>query len=294
MKKLNVLFGIVLVGFLVLFSGCSSSTDDGTKTSGLSIGKGTASSGGVGVGLSFADGNPPAEMIEGQPVTFAFVFNNYQEHEVSDLRVKAKGFESGYVTGLDLSDHSVNTLPRATETTGPGVFSGYVVSGVRVEGFNEKYNFNPTFDYCYSAKTSFIEQVCVPSTKNQCDTAIDKSSKQNGPLSVKIDRISSVSDKVRIDFSVSNAGSGQVVNECFKIDDYANAYELLATLGSSQGSCQAISGQNIIGGKSNFYCEFSRSGDESYASQVSVELSYKYQQSVQKKILVKDLNSGYQ
>jgi hypothetical protein len=295
MKKINVLLSVVLVSLIVLMSGCSMiGGNNGIKTSGLSIGSSSSSKGGVGVNLDFAEGNPSSEIFEGQPVTFAFIFENYQEHEITDLKVKTKGYETGFVKGL-ASDYSIKTIPKFTESTGPGVYAGQVVSGVRVEGFDEKYNFNPTFDYCYSAKTSFREQICVPNKNNNiCETEIEKSQKQNGPLNVKIDRVSSVDGKVRIDFTINNVGNGQVVNTCFNTEEYTNKYSLKATLGSASGNCKAVSGYNIINGKSNFYCEFSRSGDESYASQVTIELDYKYQQSTQKKILVKDLNSGYE
>jgi hypothetical protein len=243
--------------------------------------------------LSFAQGNPPAEMIKGQSVTFAFVFTNYQEHEISDLQVKTKNFDRGYVAGLAES-YNVNMIPRASDKTGPGVYSGQVVEGVRVDGFSGEYNFNPVFDYCYSAKTFFREQICVPSKKNQCEADIEKSVRQNGPVDVKIERVTSVEDKIRIDFVANNAGSGQVVNECFNTEDYANDYDLKVTLGSSQGTCEAVSGQKIINGKANFYCSFPRSGDGSYASQVVVEMDYKYQQSTKKNIVVEDLNQGYE
>ncbi|MDA3855825.1 MAG: hypothetical protein PF569_06185 [Candidatus Woesearchaeota archaeon] len=287
---MNRILVIGLVSLMILFAGCSADTGD-AQTSGF-LGSGSSSKGGVGVGLSFAEGNPKSEMIKEQPGTFAFVFTNYQEHEISDLVVRSKGFDWNYVNGLD-EEFSIDTIPKATTQTGPGIYAGYIVSGVSVSGFTGDYNFNPKFDYCYSAKTLYREQICVPSVNNQCDTDVTKSLVQNGPLSVKYDRINSIEDEIRIDFTVNDNGGGKVVNECFNDEDYANSYELVATLGSDQGSCEAVSGQNMINGKSKFYCTFSRSGDDSYASQIVVELDYKYQQTKEQKITVKDLNQGY-
>lgn len=290
MRRNSILI-VVLVSVMLLFAGCSANTGD-AQTSGF-LSSGSSSKGGVGVGLNFAEGNPKTEMIKGQPGTFAFVFTNYQEHEITDLKVKSKGFDRNYVKGLD-EEFSISEIPRYTTQAGAGVYSGYIVSGVVVEGFTGDYTFNPKFDYCYSAKTLYREQICVPSKTNLCDSEVSKSLIQNGPLTVKYDRINAIEDQIRIDFTISNVGGGEVVNECFNDEDYANAYELEATLGSDVGSCEAISGQNIINGKSNFYCTFTRSAEDSYASQIVVELDYIYQQTTEKKISVKDLNQGYE
>lgn len=297
-QKMNMknLLSILVIGTFLLFAGCSKiglgGADDASQ-SGIGIGGGSSSKGGSGVDLTFADGRPASEMYKGQPTTFAFVFTNYQEHEVSDLEVKTHGFDTGYVGNLD-DRYNVQTIPRATEQVGPGIYAGLIVSGVTVDGFEGNYNFDPKFDYCYSAKTSYREQICVPSKINTCDLKIDKNTKQNGPISVKVDRISSVEDQVRVDFTISDSGNGQVVNECFKDDDYANEYKLKVSLGSVDGQCEALSGQNIIQGKSKFYCTFNRQGEEEYSSQIVVALDYKYQQSKELGIVVKDLNQGYE
>jgi hypothetical protein len=289
-RKSSLVVGLLLA-LMLIFAGCSTDTGD-SKESGLFKKDSGTSSSGSGVDLSFAENNPPSSMIKGQPSTFAFVFTSYQEHEISDMRVKTKNFDTSYVTGLS-ADYTVSKIPRYSEKTGPGVFSGLIAEGVRVDNFEGNYNFNPVFDYCYSAKTSFREQICVPSKRNQCDTSIEKAKSENGPVGVSIERITAVEAGIRIDFVINNKGKGKVVNECFKTEDYANAYGLKVTLGTAQGTCEAISGQNIINGKSNFYCNFPRTSDESYASQVVVELDYNYQQEARKSIRVEDLNQGY-
>lgn len=289
----NSLFLIFIATAMLVFSGCSMGTDG--KQSGLTLGSGSSKQGGSGVALSFADGNPPSEINKDQPVNFAFVFTNYQTHPITDLKMKIKGIEWGYVKGLQENAYNVKEIPKAT-STGPGVYPGLIEQGVTLVNFAEEYNFNPLFDYCYTAKTNFREAVCVPSKdKNTCDTSVDKSKSENGPLRVTVDRINSIGDKVRVDFKIMDSGSGQAVNECFKTDDYANEYSIKkVTLGTNQGNCEAVSGYNIINGESNFYCEFARSGgDSAYPSDAIVELEYKYQQSTQLKIKAVDLNAGY-
>ncbi len=283
---------ILILSLSLVFAGCSGGAD-GAKEDSLFGGKsGSTSKGGSGVELSFADGRPSSEMFKGEPVTFAFVFTNYQEHEINDMKLETRGFDKGYVSGLSES-YNINKIPQAT-INGAGIYPGHIVNGVSVDNFEDNYNFNPTFDYCYTAKTSFREQVCVPSKTNECDISFDKSSNQNGPLNVKIDRIRTVDKKVRVDLTINNNGKGQVVNECFNVEDYANKYKYKVSLGSQTGNCEAVSDFTIINGKSNFYCEFNSDSDSEYSSQVVVELDYNYQQSTEKKIVVKDLNYGYE
>lgn len=287
-RNILVVFAVVL---MLVFSGCSIGSD--TKQSGLSIGKGSASSGKGGVDLSFAEGNPSKTLNKDQPVNFAFVFTNYQNHPVDDLKMKIKGVEWGYVKGLK-EDYSLREIPKATQT-GPGVYSGLVEQGVKITDFIESYNFNPKFEYCYSAITEFRKSVCVPAKNtNTCDKSVENALSQNGPVKVSIDRINAIDNKIRIDFTLSDSGLGSVVNECFKTDDYANEYKIESvTLGTKNGNCKAMSGEKMINGQSNFYCEFDRSSDEAYSSHVNVELSYKYQQDESLSINVQDLNAGY-
>jgi len=291
MRNSNIVM-IVLVSIFMLFAGCSiPGVGDNTQQNGFFSGGsgGSTSSGGSGVDLTFAPENPPSKMYKGDPRTFGFIFTNHQEHDITDMRIKTKGFETSYVKGLN-NNYNVQTIPKATTQSGAGVFTGLQVTGVSVDGFQEKYDFNPKFDYCYTAKTSFREQICVPSKKNTCDVKVDASQKQNGPLVVSADRVVNYQGGIRIDFTVTNKANGKVVNECFKDDDYANSFELEAKLGDSSGQCTAVSGQQIVNGKANFYCEFTRSMEDSYASQIVVGLDYKYQQSAEKKIQVVDLD----
>ncbi len=291
MKKNNILL-IMLISLSLIFAGCSSNSD--AKQSGLfsGIGKGSSSSSNSdsGLSLTFAENNPPSKMIKGAPVNFAFIFTNAQKHEITDLRIKTKGFERSYVSGL-AEEYNINLIPKATLQTGEGIYTGLQVSGVSVDGFTNSFLFNPKFEYCYTAKTSYVEQLCVPSTQNTCSLKVDKSIDSNGPIKVNIDRVNSIENNIRIDFSIYNSGNGKVVNECFKTDDYSNDYKLNSVkLGTTEGACTAISDYKLNNGKSNFYCEFTRTSNEEYASQLSVKIGYKYNQEVQKQIVVEDLN----
>lgn len=297
MVRKNNLVYVLLVTVLLLFSACNTDTDD-AQQSGL-FGKkpttGGSSSNTQGVTLEFSEGNPPKEMYNDQSVTFGFIFTNYQEHEINDMNIKVSGYDASYVSGLSNS-YSITRIPKYTTQAGPGVYADLVASGVSVKNFMEKYNFNPQFDYCYTAKSNLVQQVCIPSKQtNLCEIKLDKLQKSNGPLVTSIDSIINKDSggQVRVFFTIQNKGNGKVVNTCFK-EDYSNQFSVTAKLGTQVGDCQSVSGAyNIIQNKASFYCDFTRSSEESYASQITVDLSYKYEQSVKKEILVKDLSKGY-
>ena len=292
-KGLSKVLIVMLLSTVLFLSGCGLGDDN--KEGGISIGGGSSSGGSGGVELSFAEKNPSSEMLVGESQTFAFVFRNNQNHKVDDLVIKAKGFDYSYVKGLDSykDSGSVDEIPRATVQSGAGVYDGLKVD-VTVEGFGDReYNFNPTFDYCYTAETTFSEEVCVPSKDNICDTKITKSKEQNGPLTVNVDRITPTGDEIRIDFSITDSGKGQIVNECFNDEDHSNAYNNLEVkLGTNTGTCEAPSGEKIINKKSYFNCKFPRGSSDSYSSQVQVSFDYYYQQSIKKNIVVKDLDKN--
>jgi len=290
MKMKNYSIIIITILTLVLFSGCSLNSD-GVKQSGINIGSGTSNKGGSGVELTFAEGQPGSEYNKGQPFNFGFIIKNYQNHEISDMAIKISGIEWGYVKGLE-KDFSITQIPKATTQSGPGVYSNLYVKGIVLSDFTNKYNFNPKFNYCYTAKTQFREQVCIPSkTTNNCNIKIDKNNYQNGPLSIKINNLRNYDENTLIvDLQLTNSINGKVVTECFKTDEYANDYKINSvTLGTVAGDCSKTQSNKIIGNTAVITCTFPRGNDDgAYPSQLNVELEYKYEQSTQKNILIKD------
>ena len=104
-----------------------------------------------------------------------------------------------------------------------------------------------------------------------------------------------IADNIRIDVEVTNKASGNVVDTCFDTENYANSFNVVsATLGTSEGSCSPAGTDTylIANNKANFFCEFERSSDSSYASQLSFELEYLYNQETKQKIVVKDVTQG--
>lgn len=293
-NRIYTLFIVVFAIGFILLSGCSTNVTGGKQQNGF-LGGGSSSntkqSSSNGVVLEFVKGNPPLTIYQTQNIEFGFVFKNYLNVPVSGLQIQTKGFDRGYVSGLSQT-YSVSNIPRETQVVGPGVYSGLVVNGVVVNGFQGNYNFNPEFDYCYKSSSILTQQVCVPSKTNQCNLNVNSKITNIGPEQITAKSINSINNQVRIDFEVSNKGLGVPVKTCF---DTTNVYSVPYTLnqvllGTSKGNCKAVSGFNLFSGSSNFYCVFPRSGNGAYASQISVKLSYKYQQSKILSIIAKNLN----
>ena len=75
------------------------------------------------------------------------------------------------------------------------------------------------------------------------------------------------------------------------IDDYATKYNIVkASLGTKEGDCQPQGSDEFLLGdqKGNFYCEFDRSQEDSYQTQLVVELENLYEQSTSLSIEVVD------
>lgn len=290
MNKKNFLL-VILLAIMLFIAGCSSGTDSRGSSFGSGSSSGTSGSG-SGLELSFAQGNPPSEMFKGQPYTFAFVIKNLQEHDITDLQIRTKGFDRGFVSGLAES-YSVSNVPRAS-SIGPGLYTGLIAQGVTVDGFVGNFNFNPEFEMRYSAKTNFRQQICVPSQSNTCDVDVTSSLYSNGPVTVKVSHINALGSTIRVDFDVTNSGKGDVIGAGDTKVEYTAPYQVQATLGTARGTCTP-SGTNeflIAGNKGSFNCEFQRTSDSSYASQLSVELDYQYIQELKLPIRVRDLNQG--
>lgn len=303
MNKLNIIMSIILAIFLIFASGCSLTGSNDTENKGISIGSSTSNSKGSGVSLEFAEGNPRLELTKGEFTNFAFIFKNYQKHDISNMKLRVSGYDVGYVTGLenfqsDLGGAFNPIIPAANPSSGEASQINIANIPVKVDSFmGQTYNFNPKFDYCYEAKTSYLETVCIPEKdKNNCDIQYSNTKVSNGPISVKIDKLIAAGDLIRIEFTISNTGSGSIVNECFNTKDFSKKYDNLnVMLGTKVGDCKHKGQEEFLvsNDKSQFFCEFTRDQETAFTSNIIVSFDYLYQQSKNVNIKVEDLNYGY-
>ncbi len=280
---------ILIMATLLLFSGCSMFSGSG---SGFGGGDNGGSSGKSGIELVVAQNN--IEPQKGQSFDLFFNIENYQRHEVNDLIIKPTGFERDYVSGMS-DTYNVN-IPAASERV-PGR-SNLLMESITLDNFVNQYNWDPIFRYCYSAKTFYREEVCVPNRQNQCDLDVSGVMFQNGPLKVTLDSFK-IGDQITITFDINDKLGGNIVNDCFQeayLNDYGNEFTISEIkLGETSGSCRANSGDKfaINDGSAEIICDFSKTdNDEEFISQIYMELDYKYQQEKQLKIKVEDLESN--
>ena len=299
MKKSKNLLLILVLIVVLAFSGCSLTSSSDSNENGLSIGIGSGDNSGgssttSGIVIKFDENYPPNEMLEMQPYTFALSIENYLNKPVNDLEIRPVEFDKSLVQGFDNSYTKSDIPARTRDNYG---YSQLVISGIQSVDLTRDYSFNPTFKYAYTAYTDYIEQICIPDKMNKCQVKVDKFKSQTGPVTVSISRISSLNNEIRIDFKVQNSGNGYVVNsnDRFKTDEYVTSFNLDSVkLGSIEGSCHSIDGGSdfkLMKQSGNFYCTFSRDSDESYATQLTVGLSYVYNDKVSKKIIIKDMNT---
>lgn len=286
---------IILISAMFVFSGCSLTGTNGANENGFSIGSGSSSKSGMGVDVSFQENNPPSEMYKGEETTFAFLITNYQEHEITDFHIKARGFDTNYVPALESLSFS-GTLPKYSQSTGATPYPGFIVTGVVADGFEGNYNFNPEFLYAYTAKTKYTENLCVPDKTNKCNTKIDNTKHSNGPVTVSVSKVVAIGNDIKVQLDFTNSAGGKIVSDYFKTNDFSVEYSApVVKLGSQTGTCKHIGTEKFqfINGKSSVYCEFPElAKDDSYASQLIVDFEYIYQQTVKKNIVVKDITQG--
>ncbi|MFP4402680.1 MAG: hypothetical protein ACLFPL_05640 [Candidatus Nanoarchaeia archaeon] len=293
-KIINI---IMFVLFALIIAGCAqtnNSGDDNVRAGG--IGEDRAQENGA-VDIEFVENNPPSEAFIGEPFDIAFEFYNYQMHSVDDMRLKITGFDRGNVEGIPEED-AVGAITAASETAGAGVKTDYFYEDVRVDGFTREFPLNMRIRSCYT-QTSFRQQeICVPSQgSNQCsdDVSVSDSVETNGPFDFQIQRVNAIGDRVRIDILLENRLDGRVVDQCFDREGFSSEYEGVdARLGTIDGSCEPIGTDSYLftNGRANFYCEFSRTGEDSYPSQLYLEASSLYEEDTRKNVMVRDPSSG--
>jgi len=286
-NKIMMLFLLVVV---LLFSGCNMPFIGDAKQDGFGGGSSdTGFNSNKGVELSFNEGVPPSDVYKGQEFIFGFLFENHQQHDIADMRLKVSGFDQSYVPSLK-SEYDIPNIPKLTKEAGVGILGSFAISNIKVDNFQTEYPFNPKFDYCYKAQTNSLESVCIPDkAENKCNAEVKTSLTNNGPLQVSVQNIINKGDGVRIFFTVQNKGTGVVRNTCFK-KDYSIKFDVDATLGTEKGTCSTSGGEFVmVNNKASFHCDFARGQDTSYPSQAIVKLDYTYEQSVQKNILVKSM-----
>lgn len=296
-RTTKTLLTTIILAFALLLSGCGDTGSD-IKNSGLFGDGSSTSSTSSGDGVTIDLENLNFEPQKGNEFSIILNLKNYLLHDVN-VQVKPTGFDWNYLKSGLQKEFSLKLSKATAENPNQ---NAHYIEGIKLDGFTGNYIWNPTFKYCYTAKSTFREQICIPNKLNNCDATVSSSKFENGPLSSKITSIYPISDsEIGVEIDVSNSNSGVVVNDCFQ-DENKNQFgnkinTPVVKLGTQTGSCAATSSSNgfsLNQNKLSMKCKFKRSGDgsESYASQITVDYDYKYQQSTKSKITIVDLEQN--
>lgn len=289
-KRIEFVVSMLLLSIFI--AGCGGVTDEGSGVRAAGIGGEKSDENGA-IDIKFVENNPPQEAFIGEPFDIAFEFYNYQMHDIDDMRLKITGFDRGNVQGIPEED-SVGTITSASEVAGAGVKTDYFYSDIVVDGFTREFPLNMRVRSCYSQTSFKQKEVCVPSKgSNQCgdDVIVGDSVETNGPFEFEVQRVNAISDKVRVDVLMTNRLDGRVVDQCFDREGFSSEYNgVTARLGTVDGTCQPTGTDSYLftNGRANFYCEFSRTGEDSYPSQLYLEASSLYEQETRKNVIVLD------
>ncbi len=283
----NKIIIIISILFVMILSGCSNNDD---KTSGF---PGSKDSSGNGVVIEFNDANINPQ--KGNEFSLFLNIINYQRHDLDNFQIRPGGFDPTYVKSGLQREYNLNL--KAATSISPNMYN-LPITGIVLDGFTGDYSFDPIFKYCYTAKTQYLKQVCVPDEFGKCDIKTDNTISLNGPLSISLNKIYPIGqNEIGLDYEISNKLNGFVVNECFQneaLNSFGNEFTIVSSkLGSSDGNCEPISASDyqINNNKALIRCTFSRSGNEGYyASQANLEIQYNYQQEVKKLIKIRDLS----
>lgn len=288
---------ILIVLLALIFAGCSGGVGD--RQSGLF---GGSDNGGnndvesgklnphVGIEMEFFQGQSVREIrYEEEDYELALEFKNHIIEDISDLRLKVWGPSSSQVTGL-LGEYGVENIGRGYDSVGPDSVT-FNLPNVRFINIVDTFTGQVNFDYCYSAKTTYRESICI-SEEGSCG---EGAKFVNGPVKVSISSKVLTPNSVRIELDVENSEStGKVVQTCFESNTPSILEDVTVRIGDEEGNCMSVPDEyRLRDNNLKLRCTFDRdlASEDQFTGQIVAELEYKYQQRVTETFNVQDYDS---
>lgn len=289
---------VVLLVLLVFVFGCAFG-DSGDK----SVRRGFGSSSGVSV--TFVEDQPPKDTSAGKPIPFSLKVRNAGLQEISSGGFSARlvGLDT-YFSPSELQGSNANILKEIDE-------SGISDDSTVELGFTT-YNPEQMFDdrifksgelnveFCYPYKTFVIvDNFWIGSkTSDVSKGSISSNSNSNAPVQVvELKEVGSVTS-TDFTFKVKAAGKGKVVSKCFPTTDEDKAKVVNLNMQLREASCYYVEGDGkkplgsdgpVVLNNVNekiIHCSVPFSGEKPIKSQLQMELSYTYQDSIQVPALI--------
>lgn len=311
---------ITLLSLLIVLVGCTTQEEDNDQVLGSFIG------GSEGLDMNFLEGAPPQEVYDHDfPFGINLRVENMGEFDVPLGKVNIE------ITGIDPSDFGktqddLNTSSeedmrgRHKDVEGniiPGSILNFNFDDLQYQGnVSGQVTFNIKADACYSYGTFANSKICVledllGTTKAAafCNPNEEKTVESSGaPVKITAFREDVASkNKVRFVFTVTHAGEGSphekgsLCDESYSKRDWIHV-KIDTGLSDGDLKCSGLRNGNPVGsgyegdfqlysGERSIACnqEIDDLGD--YEKQVSIELTYDYNQHIVQELMVKHIDS---
>jgi len=290
MKKILT---IILIIFLLFSFGCVKKDTDGSKPSG----KAFSFTGKNGITVSFGLDAPPETNFRDEPIEIILKVINRGAVSLAagDVEAKLKGvaateiFDPSTIETINDEellaaelDPTVTEIDMGTITYSPEeMFSPSYPAEIKAEvcfPYSTKINSN---NFWISEKQSDLDKGKVTSSDNS-----------DSPVHVTGLEEFKGTNKIRFQFTVSNIGSGKIVDECFPEEKSDEIVEV--NIIEPRGvNCETLDGGSsgeikLINGKKVVRCSIDAPKDESYATPLIMTLEYNYGIELSKKITIKN------
>ena len=306
----------ILLMVVFVFSGCESLGLDG-KTNAFGVGGSSTSTGTVdgtkGLVLTFDPEFPPTTAYKDSNIGFSFKFLNYLEHDITDLRIKASGYDPTFVEGAisEFNTREGRELGATIFASKEGKareYNNLRFTDVIVSKIQNNYDLKTNFDYCYETSTTLLATACVPSGTQTVCIGDDKNNNniesQNGVMKISITKypvnIGTSTKQTIVEFAISNAGNGELrpLGDCFpEVSGLQTVeYQFKAVLGDKEGICTESGSvdQFSSADTATITCKFNiDSSSTELTTQLTAKISgYSYEQGVKKSVNVVDVNTA--
>ena len=208
MKKIFLFFSLIIILF---FSSCSNIQESfigNNKDSSFGGGskKPSPETGGINLKILGLE-----TLFEGEEKNLNLQFENYQKHEIQNLKIKITGFDTGF-TDNKQQNYNIDSI-NSNEGNIQGIANlKYTFS------FNEiltDYEANFNVNYCYEAQSVFDYSLCIQDIeKSECQDS--KNSQNIGPLLISLDKKTITKKKIILTIKVEDILIGRNVDTCFE------------------------------------------------------------------------------
>jgi len=317
MKKCTLIITILIITLLIT-TGCRPGTSNSPQNTGDGF---VAKSNNKGLVISFQPGMPHSEYYENEVIPVEVLVKNEGDYniEYGGLERESKLFLSGFDTNILQNFQREIILPEmegmGTDGYGYSAYQNFGSGKIKRNVLNKQMTeLNPTIrvGVCYPYKTTGYAEVCINPDiygerrrEGDCTPSSTKVFSGNAPV-----KISGVTERflayengklnVRFDITISNVGGGNVwdvrnrnyffdCGEYMSREDHRKAQNKVRidkiSVSSIEFTCNEATSNiiELMGNSKTFTCKGWIPAVESYTTQMQMEFSYGYSDTIETK-----------